>query len=220
MQRAKVQVLLLLTVFGGAPPVLAGGGLHIHFGPDAPNKMAATNEVYYEGILNLYHNHTAEFERDHPFYVKVFNDPVRMDRLLHRWESHEERFEYWHWCLWKVLDGHLKLEGSLEHPGLIHPLGSSHSGGGSQGGVDFGDGGNGFPQFPSGGSGFGGQGGTNHGGGGSGNGNGNGNGSFGVQSVPEPSAVVIATTGLIVGLGLLAGRRVLRTIVGCFESSH
>ncbi len=89
------------------------GGIHIRYGPDAPEKMAAANVVYYEGVLNLEHNHPIAFALDHPFYTKMFDDPAMIDRLELRWEAHEQRFEYWHDCLWKVLDGY-----RAEHHGL------------------------------------------------------------------------------------------------------
>jgi len=89
------------------------GGVHIRYGPDAPEKMAAANVLYYEGVLNLKHNHPIAFALDHPFYTKMFDDPVMIDRLERRWEAHEQRFEYWHDCLWKVLDGY-----RAEHHGL------------------------------------------------------------------------------------------------------
>lgn len=61
---------------------------------------------YYRGVLHLAHNHPREFAQEHPFYVKMFNDPVMIENLLARWEAHEQRFEYWHDCLWKVLNGY------------------------------------------------------------------------------------------------------------------
>ena len=100
----------LLTVIGR--PATAGG-IHIRYGPDAPEKMAAANVRYYEGVLNLEHNHPIAFALDHPFYTKMFDDPAMIDRLEMRWEAHEQRFEYWHDCLWKVLDGY-----RAEHYGL------------------------------------------------------------------------------------------------------
>jgi hypothetical protein len=113
-------VAVCLLLLGSAGRV-AAGGIHIRYGPDAPERLAASNIRYYEGVLNLQHHHPLEFAREHPFYTKMFEDPVMLGRLLHRWEAHEQRFEYWHDCLWKVLDGyrhtHPELPGRLAAPG-------------------------------------------------------------------------------------------------------
>jgi hypothetical protein len=103
-------VCALLTVIDR--PATAGG-IHIRYGPDAPERMEAANVAYYEGVLHLEHNHPIAFALDHPFYTKMFDNPVMIDRLEMRWEAHEQRFEYWHDCLWKVLDGY-----RAEHHGL------------------------------------------------------------------------------------------------------
>jgi hypothetical protein len=168
--RVIILASVALSLFGVARE-LSAGGIHIRYGPDAPEKLAVANEAYYEGILNRYHQHPAEFEHNHPFYAKMFNDPTMMNNLVHRWEAHEERFEYWHLCLWKVLDGYLVYEQSLSLPTHVLPPPSGNSGIGAQG-----------------------SGGT-------------GNGGIGAQSVPEPSTGVLWTSGLLVGLGWLAGRR-------------
>jgi hypothetical protein len=75
------------------------GGVHIRYGPDAPEKMAASNLRYYEGVLNLERHHPIAFASEHPFYTEMFHKPAMMDRLVARWEAHEQRFEYWHDCL-------------------------------------------------------------------------------------------------------------------------
>ena len=131
----------------GVTRELSAGSIHIRYGPDAPEKMAAANEAYYEGILNRYHQHPAEFEHNHPFYAKMFNDPTMLNNLVHRWEAHEERFEYWHFCLWKVLDGYLVYEQSLSLP-IIPPAPSGNSGIGAQGSGGTGNGGIGAQSVP------------------------------------------------------------------------
>jgi hypothetical protein len=107
LSRLASLIAVFIFLLAGDRPAIAGGGLHIRYGPDAPEKLAAANVRYYEGVLNLEHNHPAAFAADHPFYTKMFNDPVMLDKLTARWEAHEQRFEYWHNCLWKVLDGYL-----------------------------------------------------------------------------------------------------------------
>lgn len=103
-RRASLIALGLLLL--GPEGHLWAGGIHIVYGHEAPEKLAATNVRYYEGVLKLEHNHPRAFAKEHPFYTKMFEDPARVDKLTARWEAHEQRFEYWHLCLWKVLDGY------------------------------------------------------------------------------------------------------------------
>ncbi len=111
-----VAVCTLLAAGGGRA---MAGQIHIRYKPDAPEKMAATDVAYYHGVLDLYHNHPAAFTAEHPFYVKMFNEPVMLDRLVARWEADEPRFEYWHNCLWKVLNGYVH-----SHQGFLSPPGA------------------------------------------------------------------------------------------------
>ena len=84
----------------------ATGGLHIHYAADAPEKMAGENAHYYDRVMHTYTAHTTWFDKAHPFYKKMFHKPALLEKLTARWEADEQRFEYWHWCLWKVLDGY------------------------------------------------------------------------------------------------------------------
>ncbi len=131
-------VATVACILLGAGRELDAGSIHIRYAADAPEKMAAANEIYYEGVLNLYHNHTEWFEHTHPLYTRMFNDTEVMDKLLARWEAHEQRFEYWHDCLWKVLDGYRASHEPLPIPGV-----SPDSSGGSGGGPASDDGGGG-----------------------------------------------------------------------------
>jgi hypothetical protein len=106
LSRVATLVTLCSLLLVGEERAVAGG-VHIRYGPDAPEKMAALNLLYYEGVLNLEHRHPIAFAREHPFYTEMFHNPAMMDRLVARWEAHEQRFEYWHDCLWKVLDGYV-----------------------------------------------------------------------------------------------------------------
>ncbi len=56
--------------------------------------------------MHTFDAHTTWFEHAHPFYTKMFHNPMMLEKLTARWEAHEQRFEYWHWCLWKVLNGY------------------------------------------------------------------------------------------------------------------
>src|SRR5579875_3839486 len=100
-------LVVLWTMLAVSDPRAIAGGVHIRYGPHAPERMAASNLLYYHGMLNLYHHHPIAFAREHPFYTAMFHHPAMMDRLVARWQAHETRFEYWHDCLWKVLDGYL-----------------------------------------------------------------------------------------------------------------
>jgi len=172
--RARTFTAVACILFGSSRE-LGAGSIHIRYGADAPEKMAAANEIYYGGVLNLYHNHTEVFEHNRHFYTRMFNDTEVMDKLLARWEAHEQRFEYWHDCLWKVLDGYRASHESLPHFSQILSI----SGGSTEivpGGIS--------PESVSPGSG---------GGGGDG-------GHVHVQDLPEPSTGVMMISVLIVGL--------------------
>ncbi|MHB1560457.1 MAG: PEP-CTERM sorting domain-containing protein [Isosphaeraceae bacterium] len=155
------------------------GGVHILYGPHAPERFAERNVEYYRGLLHFAHNHSREFALDHPFYVKMFNDPVMIDKLLARWEAHQQRFEYWHDCLWKVLDGYRVTHrgntiGILGH-GIPGDRGNPSSGGGS-------------PEKPPAGS--------------------NGGQGIQPFSVPEPSGALLLAVGLsFAAIGLRRSRR-------------
>jgi hypothetical protein len=79
-------------------------------------------------VLALEHNHPIEFAKEHPFYTKMFDDPVMLDKLIDRWEAHEQRFEYWHDCLWKVLDGYVASHPELPAPAPGNPTEIAGSG--------------------------------------------------------------------------------------------
>jgi hypothetical protein len=185
-------LVALCTVLVAGDPRAVAGGIHIRYGPDAPEKMAASNLRYYQGVLNLEHNHPVAFAIEHPFYTEMFHNPEMMDRLVARWQAHEQRFEYWHDCLWKVLDGYV-----VSHPGQSGHITTSL--GGSPGPVEFGPGGPadlGFPiPTPN-------EPGGNHPdkGGGSG-------GGVTVTSVPEPSSGLLTVVGVLLAGSWAACRR-------------
>jgi len=135
-----LQIRTLVAVAGmllGADRTLVAGGIHVRYPADAPEDLAGRNEIYEQGVLNLDHRHAGWFEQTHPFYAKMFNDPTMLNKLLDRWEAHEERFEYWHDCLWKVLDGYAathegsRLQAEYVSPPLsstFHPAGTNEPG--------------------------------------------------------------------------------------------
>ncbi len=162
---AVILVAVGLAAIGGRPA--QAEGIHVFYGPRAPERFAHRTVVYYEGVLNLEHNHPREFAREHPFYTRMFNDPAVIERLIARWEAHEQRFEYWHDCLWKVLDGYR----------TTHPGSSSGTGGrATPGNIGIPSMGGGSPENPP-----------------AGTSSGGGPHPF---SVPEPSSGLLLTLGL------------------------
>jgi hypothetical protein len=132
----------------GVARELPAGGIHIRYGPDAPEKLAVANEEFYLGALRFDERHPAEFKHEHPFYAKLFNDPIEMNKLVLRWEAHEQRFEYWNFPLWKVLDGYLVFEKSLIPPTEIQSVPPGSTGLGAQGSGGSGNGGIGAQSIP------------------------------------------------------------------------
>ena len=170
INRAEILAAVACLVLGGGRD-LSAGGIHIRYPVDAPQKLAGANEVYAREVLNLDHQHPRWFAHAHPFYTHMFENQVMMDRLVARWEAHEQRFEYWHNSLWKILDAY-----AIEHeaPPSFLPTGLPSSSNGvseARGGVPVG-----------------------------GNPGGGGQGIVSVAGVPEPSSGVVMVSGLIVGL--------------------
>jgi hypothetical protein len=196
-----VAVCILMAVGDGRA---RAGGIHIRYAADAPEQDAAQDVLYYQGVLNLYHNHPTAFAREHPFYTKMFGDPVMMDKLLARWEANEQRFEYWHNCLWKVLNGYLHSHPS--QPVSVGSGGSSVSGASGGGGTvapqGLGPGGS-----PSGGNGSGGNGPGGNGSGNGGTGRTGGGSGPGTQSVPEPSSGLLMISATLIAGSWFAYRR-------------
>ena len=93
VHHARILAGMTFVLFGVVRE-LPAGGIHIRYGPDAPEKLAVANEKFYEGALRFDERHPAEFEHEHPFYAKLFNDPIEMNNLVLHWEAHEQRFEY------------------------------------------------------------------------------------------------------------------------------
>ena len=125
---ARMMVLIFLSIIIlGMGPNLSAGGIHIHYGPDAPEKLAAANLAFYEGALRFDHRHPIEFKHEFPFYTKLLSDSTLMNHFVARWEAHEQRFEYWGFPLWKVVDGYVLSRMSLP-PGPHHRLPPRHSG--------------------------------------------------------------------------------------------
>lgn len=129
-QRIRIAAAMAVLLLG-AETRLQAGGIHIRYRAGAPARMGPANVRYYQGVLNLYHNHPAWFREHHPFYTRMFNHPQVLEKMLGRWHAHPQRFEYWHDCLWKVLDGY-----ETSHP-VLPPASPAQSNGdetGSAGG--------------------------------------------------------------------------------------
>ncbi len=178
--RAGIFTVVVCLVLGGGRE-LSAGSIHLRYPVNAPERLAGANERYTREVLSLDRRHPEWFEHTHPFYAHMFTNPEMMDRLIARWEAHEQRFEYWHNSLWKILDAYaIGLEHSL--PLLPIDLPASRSAVSDDPGA--------------------GPGGVGPGGGTYGN--------VGGASVPEPSNGILMVSGLIVGLLGLAWRRILR----------
>ncbi len=91
INRGGILAAVTCFVLGGSQE-LSAGGIHIRYPVDAPEKLAHANEVYAQGVLNMYERHPRWFEHTHPFYTEMFHNPEMMDRLVVRWEAHEQRF--------------------------------------------------------------------------------------------------------------------------------
>jgi hypothetical protein len=126
----RVLVSVSFVLLGVASNLLAGG-IHVHYGPHAPEKLASSNEAFYDAVLKFDHDHPGIFAHEHPFYTKMLHDPAMIDHLVHRWESHERRFEYWSTPLWKFLDGYLLSQNGHSSTNQ-NPTSPPNSGPGSQ----------------------------------------------------------------------------------------
>ncbi len=115
-----------LTVTGAE-----AGSIHVRYGVDAPERLATSNVRLYESVVADRDLAPVKFDESHPFYGRLLTDPTFADRLIHRWEGHEQRFEYWHNELWRILDGMAQLhQPSSTDPQLpISPPPSSDSSG-------------------------------------------------------------------------------------------
>ena len=111
------------------------GSIHIRYGDDVPERMATANVKLYEDLVATRDLAPVKFDDNHPFYGRLLTDPTFADRLVHRWEGHEQRFEYWHNYLWRILDGIAHLPHELtEFPLPVSPPPSPELGPQSSGG--------------------------------------------------------------------------------------
>jgi hypothetical protein len=92
---------------------VTAGTVHIHWGPDAPERYAKIDIEKYERLLAERTADPLKFDLRRPFYGRVLSDSKLADKLVRRWERNERRFEYWHACLWGVLNGY-----ALTHPSV------------------------------------------------------------------------------------------------------
>jgi len=169
-----VWIALCCAAFDGegvCQPQAKAGSVRIHWGPDAPERLQAANVLLYEELVADRDAHPTVFDKHHPFFGGILTDPAYMDQMVSRWKAHEQRFEYWHPYLWRILDGYE----FRPHPSppIIPPPNSGNSGTGGHGGGGSGGGG----------------GGTQPGGGGGKTG-----------ATPEPSSFVLWISGLALAL--------------------
>ncbi len=145
---AYIWIVLFSSAFDGPGvshrPARAESVL-IRWGSDAPERLRAVNVVLYEKLVADRDANPTVFDKHHPFFFGILTDPAYMDQIVARWEAHEERFEYWHPYLWRILDGYeFRPDPSLSraiipppdpgNPGTGQPGGSRSGGGGGAGG--------------------------------------------------------------------------------------
>jgi uncharacterized membrane protein YgcG len=178
---------IVSAVFAGGiaagPAARAGSVQHIRWGPDAPERLQAANVLLYEELVAFRDKDPIRFDKEHPFFFGILTDTAYINKIVARWEGHEQRFEYWHPYLWRILDGYVHRP----VPVPPHDPGHHHGGGGGGGGQ-----------------------GSSAGGGGSGGGGGRGGGGGGgisSASVPEPGSVVLYVSGMVLAVAGAAARQ-------------
>jgi hypothetical protein len=111
------------------------GTVHIRYPANEPEKLATANVKLYQNLVTVRDSNPTKFDKSHPFYGRLLTDPSFANALVHRWESHEQRFEYWHPYLWRILDGISQQPQSITPPPTsIDKPPSDQSGGGGGGG--------------------------------------------------------------------------------------
>jgi hypothetical protein len=127
------------------------GTVHIRWSKDAPERLASRDVLLYEHVVALRDSDPAEFDKRHPFFGRLLRDADFMDSIVRRWESHEQRFEYYHPYLWQVLNGYIH---EPKDPPWTPPPGHDHTGDttGDFGGLPQGGGGDVPPPAGGGGS--------------------------------------------------------------------
>jgi hypothetical protein len=90
---------------------------HVRWGADAPERYAAANIKVYENLLAVRDVDPVDFDRRHRFYAQLITNPTFAEKLVRRWQRDEQRFEYWHPYLWRVIDGYQEL-----HPTPAPPI--------------------------------------------------------------------------------------------------
>ncbi len=158
---------------------------------DEPTWLVKKHESLYENLSKHLEQNPGQFEKQHHLLFHILSNPGALDHTIQEWQSHEYRFDLWHPQLWGVLDGYVHL------PVVITPSSTLSDGpGGSPGrnpgstGTDGGTGG-GDPGIPAGDP----RGGP-------------GGGGIPQGAVPEPPAILLMLSGMILA-GLGATRRVV-----------
>lgn len=158
---------------------------------DEPQWLVKKHESLYENLSKHLEQNPGQFEKHHHLLFQILTNPSALDHTVQEWQSHEYRFDLWHPHLWGVLDGYVHM------PAVITPASTVSDGlGGLPGlkpgskGIDGGSGG-GNPGKPAGDP-----------------GTGPGGGGIPQGAVPEPPAMVLMLSGMILA-GLGAARKVV-----------
>ena len=117
-----------LLVFGLLTQGIAEAGtVHIRWPADAPKRLAEADVRLYEELVATRDADPVKFDHDHPFYGRFLANPTIAEALVRRWEGHEQRFEYWHPYLSRILDGISELPHQIPPPPIVGYLPSSGS---------------------------------------------------------------------------------------------
>ncbi len=131
--------------------------------------------LLYKELVAYRDAHERVFDREHHFFAAILSNAELMDRFVDRWKSHEQRFEYWHLYLWRILDGydHRPLPDPPDAVSSqeIGPLGGTNPDDVDQEGAAHGS-----------------RGGSSYG---SGGGSSDGGGTVHASATPEPSSIVL-----------------------------
>jgi hypothetical protein len=87
----------------------------------ANEKQALRDVKLYLKLVAQRSENPAAFDHRRPFYGKLITDRSFFESWLDRWQSHPARFEHWHPCLSRFLDGGARSRGSDEPPPPLIP---------------------------------------------------------------------------------------------------
>ena len=107
------RVFAFLAVVWTVVPAQADLILHAGKGSSLANEKQASRDVkLYLKLVSQRSLNPAAFDHRRPFYGKLITDRSFFESWYDRWQSHPARFEHWHPCLSRFLDGGCSIEGT------------------------------------------------------------------------------------------------------------